>query len=122
MCVSVLNCPVFTRDNGGARNVRRGSPRTGSPCGGSPQGSVVGAAAEPHVTQSAATLSLHDLEDTLGVTLFERGRRGASTSAGVTWCLVGMYGISLAGAVALFRTVPETAPGAAVLAREGADA
>ncbi|WP_217161566.1 LysR substrate-binding domain-containing protein [Streptomyces sp. AC512_CC834] len=40
------------------------------------RGSVVGAAAELHVTQPAATRSLHELEDILGVPLFERGPRG----------------------------------------------
>ncbi|MFG2502888.1 LysR substrate-binding domain-containing protein [Streptomyces sp. NPDC048441] len=44
------------------------------------QGSVVGAAAELHVTQPAATRSLHELEDILGVTLFERGPRGITAT------------------------------------------
>ncbi|MWA15542.1 LysR substrate-binding domain-containing protein [Streptomyces sp. BA2] len=44
------------------------------------QGSVVGAAAELHVTQPAATRSLHELEDILGVTLFERGPRGIAAT------------------------------------------
>ncbi|GGL68850.1 hypothetical protein GCM10010095_62080 [Streptomyces anthocyanicus] len=42
------------------------------------QGSVVGAAGELHVTQPAATRSLHELEDILGVPLFERGPRGVT--------------------------------------------
>ncbi|MFF4473628.1 LysR family transcriptional regulator [Streptomyces sp. NPDC001599] len=41
-------------------------------------GSVVGAAAELHVTQPAATRSPHELEDILGVPLFERGPRGVT--------------------------------------------
>ncbi|MFH8589203.1 LysR substrate-binding domain-containing protein [Streptomyces celluloflavus] len=44
------------------------------------QGSVVGAAAELHVTQPAATRSLHELEDILGVPLFERGPRGITAT------------------------------------------
>lgn len=40
------------------------------------QGSVVGAAAYLHVTQPVVTRGLHDLEDILGVTLYERGPRG----------------------------------------------
>ncbi|WP_228001697.1 LysR substrate-binding domain-containing protein [Nocardia australiensis] len=40
------------------------------------QKSVVGAAAELHVTQPGATRSLHELEGILGVQLFERGPRG----------------------------------------------
>lgn len=40
------------------------------------QGSVVGAAAELHVTQPVATRGLHDLEDILGVALYDRGPRG----------------------------------------------
>lgn len=40
------------------------------------QGSVVAAAAELHTTQPAATRSLHEVEDILGVALFERGPRG----------------------------------------------
>ncbi|MBB3664450.1 DNA-binding transcriptional LysR family regulator [Prauserella sediminis] len=40
------------------------------------QGSVVGAAAAMHITQPVATRSLHDLEDILGVQLYERGPRG----------------------------------------------
>ncbi|MFJ8750617.1 LysR substrate-binding domain-containing protein [Streptomyces sp. NPDC102441] len=42
------------------------------------QGSVVGAAAELHLTQPAATRSLHELEDILGVPLYERGPRGVT--------------------------------------------
>lgn len=44
------------------------------------QGTVVGAAAELHVTQPAATRSLHELEDILGVALFERGPRGVTAT------------------------------------------
>ncbi|WP_369204878.1 LysR substrate-binding domain-containing protein [Streptomyces sp. PU-14G] len=44
------------------------------------QGTVVGAAAELHVTQPAATRSLHELEDILGVPLFERGPRGVTAT------------------------------------------
>ncbi|MER0483366.1 LysR substrate-binding domain-containing protein [Streptomyces sp. Edi2] len=44
------------------------------------QGSVVGAAKELHVTQPAATRSLHEVEDILGVPLFERGPRGVSAT------------------------------------------
>ncbi|GAA2066078.1 pca operon transcription factor PcaQ [Streptomyces albiaxialis] len=44
------------------------------------QGTVVGAAAELHVTQPAATRSLHELEDILGVALFERGPRGITAT------------------------------------------
>ncbi|MEV4316800.1 LysR substrate-binding domain-containing protein [Actinocrispum sp. NPDC049592] len=40
------------------------------------QGSVVGAAAELHVTQPVATRGLHELEEILGVPLFDRGPRG----------------------------------------------
>lgn len=40
------------------------------------QGSVVGAAAQLHVTQPVATRGLHELEEILGVTLFDRGPRG----------------------------------------------
>ncbi|MGI8312812.1 LysR substrate-binding domain-containing protein [Saccharopolyspora hattusasensis] len=40
------------------------------------QSSVVGAAAELHITQPVVTRSLHELEDILGVQLFERGPRG----------------------------------------------
>ncbi|MCV7064525.1 LysR family transcriptional regulator [Mycolicibacterium farcinogenes] len=40
------------------------------------QGSVVGAAAELHVTQPVATRGLHDIEEILGVSLYERGPRG----------------------------------------------
>lgn len=42
------------------------------------QGSVVGAAAELHLTQPAATRSLQELEDILGVTLYERRPRGVT--------------------------------------------
>ncbi|TDD41253.1 LysR substrate-binding domain-containing protein [Saccharopolyspora elongata] len=44
------------------------------------QGSVVGAAAELHVTQPVATRCLHELEEILGVPLFERGPRGVTTT------------------------------------------
>lgn len=44
------------------------------------QGSVVGAAAELHLTQPAATRSLHELEDILGVPLYERGPRGVTAT------------------------------------------
>ncbi|MHC3460037.1 LysR substrate-binding domain-containing protein [Streptomyces flavovirens] len=44
------------------------------------QGTVVGAAAELHVTQPAATRSLHELEDILGVPLFERRPRGVTAT------------------------------------------
>ncbi|MFE2374927.1 LysR substrate-binding domain-containing protein [Streptomyces sp. NPDC059398] len=44
------------------------------------RGSVVGAAVELHVTQPAATRSLHELEDILGVPLFERGPRGVTAT------------------------------------------
>ncbi|MEU2083531.1 LysR substrate-binding domain-containing protein [Streptomyces albus] len=44
------------------------------------QGTVVGAAAELHITQPAATRSLHELEDILGVSLFERGPRGITAT------------------------------------------
>ncbi|MCQ8187882.1 LysR substrate-binding domain-containing protein [Streptomyces rugosispiralis] len=40
------------------------------------QNSVVGAAAELHISQPVATRGLHELEDILGVQLFERGPRG----------------------------------------------
>ncbi|MCE7003874.1 LysR substrate-binding domain-containing protein [Kibdelosporangium philippinense] len=40
------------------------------------QGSVVGAAVQLHVTQPVATRGLHELEEILGVTLFDRGPRG----------------------------------------------
>jgi DNA-binding transcriptional LysR family regulator len=40
------------------------------------QGSVIGAAAELHITQPVATRSLHDIEAILGVPLYERGPRG----------------------------------------------
>lgn len=40
------------------------------------QGSLAGAATQLHVTQPALTRSLHELEDILGVTLYERGPRG----------------------------------------------
>ncbi|MFF7415276.1 LysR substrate-binding domain-containing protein [Streptomyces lydicus] len=42
------------------------------------QGSVVGAAAELHVTQPVATRGLHEMEDILGVPLFKRGPRGVT--------------------------------------------
>ncbi|QRY48932.1 LysR family transcriptional regulator [Mycolicibacterium boenickei] len=42
------------------------------------QGSVVGAAAELHVTQPVATRGLHDIEEILGVSLYDRGPRGIS--------------------------------------------
>lgn len=42
------------------------------------QGTVVGAAAELHVTQPVATRSLHELEEILDVRLFERGPRGVT--------------------------------------------
>ncbi|MEU8824700.1 LysR substrate-binding domain-containing protein [Streptomyces sp. NPDC048636] len=42
------------------------------------QGTVVSAAAELHVTQPAATRSLHEVEDILGVELYERGPRGVT--------------------------------------------
>lgn len=44
------------------------------------QGSVVGAAAELHTTQPAATRSLHELERILGVPLFERHSRGLTAT------------------------------------------
>ncbi|MFJ9180134.1 LysR substrate-binding domain-containing protein [Streptomyces sp. NPDC102360] len=44
------------------------------------QGTVVGAASELHVTQPAATRSLHEVEDILGVPLFERGPRGVTAT------------------------------------------
>ncbi|WP_157890787.1 LysR substrate-binding domain-containing protein [Mycolicibacterium goodii] len=40
------------------------------------QGSVIGAAAELHITQPVATRGLQDVEEILGVTLFDRGPRG----------------------------------------------
>lgn len=40
------------------------------------QGSVIGAAAELHITQPVATRSLRDIETILGVELYERGPRG----------------------------------------------
>ncbi|MGW3950204.1 LysR substrate-binding domain-containing protein [Streptomyces sp. NPDC004752] len=40
------------------------------------QRSVVGAAAELHITQPVVTRGLHELEEILGVQLFERGPRG----------------------------------------------
>lgn len=40
------------------------------------QGSVVGAAAELHVTQPVATRGLQELEEIVGVVLFDRGPRG----------------------------------------------
>ncbi|HEY7045703.1 MAG TPA: LysR substrate-binding domain-containing protein [Jatrophihabitantaceae bacterium] len=42
------------------------------------QGSLVGAASQLHVTQPALTRALRELEDILGVTLYERGPRGAT--------------------------------------------
>ncbi|MFI0468301.1 LysR family transcriptional regulator [Saccharopolyspora sp. 5N102] len=42
------------------------------------QGSVVGAAAALHVTQPVATRCLHEIEEILGVTLYERGPRGVT--------------------------------------------
>lgn len=42
------------------------------------RGSVVGAAAELHLTQPAATRSLQELEDILGVPLYERRPRGVT--------------------------------------------
>ncbi|WP_336790821.1 MULTISPECIES: LysR substrate-binding domain-containing protein [Gordonia] len=42
------------------------------------QRSVVGAAAELHITQPVATRSLRDIETVLGVELFERGPRGVT--------------------------------------------
>ncbi|SDY17947.1 DNA-binding transcriptional regulator, LysR family [Saccharopolyspora shandongensis] len=44
----------------------------------SKQRSVVGAAASLHVTQPVATRSLHELEEILGVQLYERGPRGVT--------------------------------------------
>jgi DNA-binding transcriptional LysR family regulator len=41
------------------------------------QGSLVGAASQLHVTQPALTRALRELEEILGVTLYERGPRGA---------------------------------------------
>lgn len=50
------------------------------------QGSVVGAAAALHVTQPVVTRGLHDLEDLLGVLLYERGPRGITpTEFGVAF-------------------------------------
>lgn len=40
------------------------------------RGSVIGAAAEIHITQPVATRSLRDIETILGVELYERGPRG----------------------------------------------
>lgn len=40
------------------------------------QGTVIGAAAELHITQPVATRSLRDVESILGVELYERGPRG----------------------------------------------
>lgn len=49
-------------------------------------GSLVAAAAAMHVTQPVATRSLHDLEQILGVRLFERGPRGVTpTSFGLAF-------------------------------------
>ncbi|ATL72226.1 LysR substrate-binding domain-containing protein [Nocardia terpenica] len=45
------------------------------------QGSVVGAAAELHVAQPVATRGLQELEDILGVALFDRGPRGITPTA-----------------------------------------
>ncbi|WP_067540559.1 LysR substrate-binding domain-containing protein [Nocardia crassostreae] len=42
------------------------------------QGSVVGAAAELHITQPVATRCLHELEQILGAELYERGPRGVT--------------------------------------------
>lgn len=42
------------------------------------QGSVVGAAAQLHITQPVATRSLRDIETVLGVELYERGPRGVT--------------------------------------------
>lgn len=42
------------------------------------QGSVVGAAAQLRVTQPSLTRALHDLEDALGVPLYDRGPRGVT--------------------------------------------
>ncbi|MFB6931328.1 LysR substrate-binding domain-containing protein [Streptomyces chartreusis] len=52
------------------------------------QGSVVGAAAELHITQPAATRSLHELEQILGVPLFDRHPRGITATA---------FGVAFAG-------------------------
>lgn len=50
------------------------------------QGSVVAAARSLHITQPAATRALHELEDILGVALYERGPRGiAPTVFGVAF-------------------------------------
>ncbi|MBN9610842.1 MAG: LysR family transcriptional regulator [Actinobacteria bacterium 69-20] len=49
-------------------------------------GSVVGAAAALHVTQPVVTRALRDLEDILGVELYERGPRGiAPTEFGIAF-------------------------------------
>lgn len=40
------------------------------------QGSVIGAAAELHITQPVATRGLQDVEEILGVSLYDRGPRG----------------------------------------------
>jgi len=42
------------------------------------RGSVVAAAAALHITQPVATRSLHELEEILGVSLYERGPRGVT--------------------------------------------
>lgn len=42
------------------------------------QGSVIGAAAELHITQPVATRGLRDIETVLGVELYERGPRGVT--------------------------------------------
>jgi DNA-binding transcriptional LysR family regulator len=50
------------------------------------RGSVVGAAAALHITQPVVTRGLHNLEDILGVTLYERGPRGITpTEFGVAF-------------------------------------
>lgn len=42
------------------------------------RGTVIGAAAELHISQPVATRSLHDIERILGVALFERDPRGVT--------------------------------------------
>ncbi|MBB6343566.1 DNA-binding transcriptional LysR family regulator [Nonomuraea muscovyensis] len=52
----------------------------------STQGTVIGAARELHVTQPVVTRSLQDLEQVLGVALYERGPRGLTpTDFGVAF-------------------------------------
>ncbi|MFG2502879.1 MFS transporter [Streptomyces sp. NPDC048441] len=91
------------------------------------QGGIIADTFPVHVRYSGSSLILQTgailgggLAPMISTALLNSG--DGSSSAGVTWYLVAMCGISLAGAVALFRAVPETAPGSVVLTTEGAEA